>query len=71
MIREREDVVQRKMEKEIAEESVSKKKSEEEEEEEAEHYKTATRSTGVLKLEQKKGFLSNSENLRTKSCLKL
>ena len=72
MIREREDVVQRKMEKEIAERKrLEEEKRKKEEEEEAERQRQQPRSTGRLEARAKKGFLSNSENLRTKSCLKL
>ena len=71
MIREREDVVQRKIEKEIAERKrLDEEKRKKEEEEEAERQRQQLEALAVLKLEQKKGFLSNSENLRTKSCLK-
>ena len=72
MIREREDVVQRKMEKEIAERKrLEEEKRKKEEEEEAERQRQQLEALAVLKLEQKKRISQQQREFTNKELLEI
>ena len=72
MIREREDVVQRKMEKEIAERKrLEEEKRKKEEEEEAERQRHQLEALAVLKLEQKKRISQQQREFTNKELLEI
>ena len=72
MIRKREDVVQRKMEKEIAERKrLEEEKRKKEEEEEAERQRQQLEALAVLKLEQKKRISQQQREFTNKELLEI